>query len=329
MSFARNTQAAMKATGITTPFSMPKFDYSTPILSSTEEGLNFKRIAMGIIAVGVIVMLLLVVIHYTVTPIFKIKKDGTGMIPVPGMTADDGQIYWENTPMHGVLEEKATILERPTGYSVQMDIYFDDINQDRNEKTPRPLFLRYNPAGVLRHPVDYSLGIFLAPSVNDIHVIVRTSAQNSQLIVMKNIPAKVPIRIGVTVGDNYFEAYRDGELVSSRTFSQGIRAGAIGRLWGSPGNPIPDAVIDLTAQAKEDAKKRDTDKGMKDVFKTATDDLLQCNQNSGSGTFGALMNLHVWNRIISPGEMKNASPSKPDKSVFIPEKKKTLLSFIA
>ncbi len=327
MSFARNTQAAMKAAGVTSSFSLPKFSYNTPILSS-EEGLNFKRIAMGVIAVGLIIVLVLVVIHYTVTPIFKIKKDGSGIIPVPGMTADDGKIYWENTPMHGVLEEKATILERATGYTVQMDIYFDDINQDRDPKIPRPLFLRYNPAGVVRQPVDYSLGIFLAPDINDIHVIVKTSAKDSQIIVMKNIPAKVPIRIGVTVGDNYFEAYRDGELVSSRTFAS-IRAGSIGRLWGSPGTPIPDAVVDLTEKAKEEAKKKDAASNVKDLFKTATEDLLQCNQTTGSGSFGALMNLHIWNRVISPGEMKNATPSRPDVSVFTPKKKKNLLSFIA
>ncbi len=317
----------MKAAGVSTSFSLPKLSsYNTPF--AAEEGLNFKRIGMGVIAVVVVTLLVLVVIHYTVTPIFKIKKDGTGIIPVPGMTADDGKIYWENTPMHGVLEEKATILERATGYTVQMDIYFDDINQDRDPKIPRPLFLRYNPAGVVRQPVDFSLGIFLAPDINDIHVIVKTSAKDSQIIVMKNIPAKVPIRIGVTVGDNYFEAYRDGELVSSRTFSA-IRAGSIGRLWGSPGTPIPDAVVDVTEKLKEDAKKRDAVSNMKDVFKTVTEDLAQCNQTSGSGTFGALMNLHIWNRVISPGEMKNATPSRPDASVFTPKKKTNLLSFIA
>ena len=325
MSFARNTQAAMKAfvSPYKPTFSLPTLTSNSYKISEIDNGSNTKRIIMGIVASIIIIMLVLVVIHYTVTPIFKIKKDGTGIIPVPGMTADDGEIYWENTPSHGVLEERDTILERSTGYTMQMDLYFDDINQDRNSTILRPLFLRYNPAGVLRNPVDYSMGVFLAPNLNDIHVIIRTSKEDSQLIVIKNIPAKVVIRIGVIVGDNYFEAYRDGELVASRTFSNGIRAGAIGRLWGSPGSPIPDAVVDLTEKRKETAKKVDAVKAdnVKDMFKTATDDILQCNASSGSGSVGGLMNLHIWKRTITPGEMKNASPALPDKSAFVGQKK--------
>jgi hypothetical protein len=324
MSFARNTQAAMKAFG-KPAFSAPTFSSNSYKFNDIESGSSTKRIIMGLVATIIIILMVLVIIHYTVTPIFKIKKDGTGIIPIPGMSADDGAIYWENSPSHGVLEEKDTILERATGYSIQMDICLDDINQDRNATIPRPLFLRYNPAGILRNPVDFSMGIFLAPNVNDIHVIVRNSKEDSQIIVIKNIPAKVVIRIGVIVGDNYFEAYRDGELVSSRTFSNGIRSGSIGRIWGSPGSPIPDAVVDEIEKRKELAKKADAvkadSKTAKDMFKTATDDILQCNANSGGGALGGLMNLHVWTRTISPGEMKNASPAKPDMSAFTGKKK--------
>ncbi len=336
MSFARNTQAAMRwAAGptISSRFSFP----SVPTFTGSEMGiigddsLSTKKIIMGIIAIIVVILLVLIVIHYTVTPIFKIKKDGTGIIPVPGMTADDGVIYWQNSPSHNYLDDKETILEKATGYTVQMDLYFNDINQDKNSSKPRPIFLRYNPAGVLRNPVDFSLGIFMAPDINDIHVIVRTSKEDSQIIVVKNIPAKTVIRLGVIVGDNYFEAYRNGELVASRTFSNGIRAGAIGRIWGSPGSPIPDAVGDLIETKKTQAKKKDAARadgtGLKDMFKTATDEILQCNENSGTGLLGGLMNLHVWARTISPGEMKYATPSLPDKSAFVATKQ-TLLDKI-
>lgn len=345
MSFAKLTKNAMR--GVDTSPSITSFSSTSPTIS--DEGFNFKKIAMGLIAVVIIVMLILIVVHYTITPIFKIKKDGTGYIPVPGMKSDDGEIYWKESPNHGYLEEKDTILDVVTGCTFQMDIYLDDVNADINETDPRPLFLRYNPVGNLK-PIDFSMGVFLAPKINDIHVIVRTSTQNSQIIVIKNLPPKTVVRIGVILGDNYYEAYKNGELVASRTFTNGIRAGAVGRLWGSPGTPVPGIQSTTTTAAAPPTTSRkakgtpgfdepDTsaftegfqDSAMGQLQATvgaAASDALKCNQIQGTGSLGGLMNLHIWNRILSPGELKFASPALPDKTLFTEGKESTFQTYL-
>lgn len=344
MSFAKLTKNAMRGVG---PSPSLTFSSSTPTYSN--EGYDFKKIAMGLVAGVVIVMLILIVVHYTVTPIFKIKKDGTGIIPVPGMKSDDGEIYWKESPNHGYLEEKDTNLEVVTGCTFQMDIYLDDVNADINETDPRPLFLRYNPVGNLK-PIDFSMGVFLAPKINDIHVIVRTSTQNSQIIVIKNIAPKTVTRIGVILGDNYYEAYKNGELVASRTFTNGIRAGAVGRLWGSPGTPVPGvqatpapppATTTTTRVARgtpgfDEQDTSDFTEGFADTAMgqlqstvgAAASDALKCNQVQGTGSLGALMNLHIWNRILSPGELKFASPAMPDKTLFTEGKEDTFQTYL-
>ncbi len=351
MSFAKLTKNAMRGADTGSSgfgLKLPSFNSSISTQSySSNEGFDIKKIMMGIAAVTIITILILIVIHYTVTPIFKIKNDGTGIIPVPGTTKSDGELYWTEGPAHGYLDEaKETILQTPTNFTMQMDIYIDDVNAGRNNKLQnRPIFVRYNPAGTLKDPVDYSLGVFMDSNVNDILVIVRTVKQNSQMIKIKNILPKTVTRLGITVGDNYFEVYRNGELVGSRTFIDGIRAGAVGRLWGSPGNPIPDAppptttTTTTTTTSKTGNVSRDTpgfeiapSSDFTESFQNQTSGTTSlqnkvlntiqdtCNITQGTGALGAVMNLHIWNRILSPGEIKFAKPKMPERSLFTGEK---------
>ncbi len=363
MSFAKLTKNAMAGIGAnssSSAFKVPTFNSGSTTFS--DGGFDFKRLAMGLVAITVIVMLILIAVHYTITPIFKINRDGTGIIPVPGISRDDGEIYWKNSLAHGYLEETATILGMASGYTLQMDIYIDDVNAGSNTSNERPLFLRYNPTGTLT-PIDYSVGVFLSPNINDMLVNLRTANGNTQTIMLKNVPPKTVIRVGIVVGDNYYEAYRDGELVGSRTFGNGIRAGASGRLWGSPGTTVPGSTPpppppppavnntlntipglfpdsnDTLAEAFTNLIENFTTAGatagatagtpinnaaaqlgnaITNVINSATQATppAQCNIIQSSGTLGSVMNLHIWNRVLSPGEIKYASPAKPDASLF-------------
>ena len=363
MSFAKLTKNAMAGIGAAnSSIKLPTFN-SGPT-SFGDGGFDFKRLIMGLVAITVIVMLILVAVHYTITPIFKINKNGTGLISVPGISNDDGEIYWKDSPTHGFLEEADTILGMASGYTLQMDIYLHDANADSNATNERPLFVRYNPTGTLT-PLDYAVGVFLSPNINDMLVNLRTSSGDTQTIRIKNVAPKSVIRVGIVVGDNYYEAYRDGELVGSRTFTNGVRAGATGRLWGSPGTQVPgstppppppppatgNVAIDLpglfpdptidsgeafinfiegfttnagtnpgTTGANINTTINNTITQLGNTIAGAINSTstppAQCNIVQSAGDLGAVMNLHIWNRTLSPGEIKYASPAKPDKTIF-------------
>ena len=129
--------------------------------------------------------------------------------------------------------------------------------------------------------------------------------------------------------------------MGSRTFIDGMRAGAVGRLWGSPGNPIPDAPAPSTpppppsTTAATRTVSRDTpgfevaDTGnFQESFQNQAPKDSLCNITQGTGALGAVMNLHIWNRILSPGEIKFASPKMTDRSVFTGQQPNTFANYL-
>lgn len=255
---------------------------------------------LGTLAVTALVTLIvLIIVHYTITPIFRIRPGGKGFISVPGITRDDGEIYWENQYPHGPLLENNTILtgnsDTSFNYTLSIDFYFMDLTSGMNTNQQlRPLLYRYNPAGTSTDGVpDYTLGMFLDPTVNDIHVIVRTTALNQEVIKIKNIVSQEAIRVGVVIGQNYFEVYKNGLLVGTRRLANPPKQ-ATGTIWAEPGMTPGGVAAPKPAEANRDI----------------------CIGVAGTGILGGAVNLHLWKRVLSPGELKYSTPALPSPSLF-------------
>ncbi len=273
---------------------------SSTSYTSTYTDTSSVNSTIGILLVVILVILIiLIVVHYTITPIFRFTPGGKGFITVPGITRDDGAIYWEQEYPHATLSESDTIFAgQPAiskNYTLSVDFYFNDLNNGINQTNPRPLFYRYNPAG---EGLDFSVGIFLDPQVNDMHVMVRTVNNDIEVIRIRNIVAKVPIRIGVVVGEQYFEAYRNGQLVATRRLRSAPKA-AGGTFWADPGSQV-----------------------------IATGGGSGC-APVASGPLGGAVNLHLWRRVLSPGELKFSTPALPNASLFKPDNKSSFLQRLA
>lgn len=234
------------------------------------------------------ILIVLIVIHYTITPIFK-TRPGKGYIPVPGIRAN-GTLYW-TSPVHDILEERGTPLENMSqNYSLTVDFYFDDLTSGINTSSAqRPLFKRYNPAS----QGTPNLQMYLEPQVNDLVVKVYTRdsithAINQNIIKVHNIVAKTPIRIGVIMGANYFEVYKNGLLVGTRTLGSSP-FNSTGIIEANPGTATPSTASALSPSV--------------------------C-PSSTSGPLGYAMNLNVWNRILTPAEMRYAGPAMPTAATF-------------
>lgn len=309
-SYGAELAAALKAAGQTnSTTSFTSYDISTSTI----------RPLIGTLAISALVILLvLIVVHYTITPIFRFRPGGKGFISVPGITRDDGEIYWKNEYPHGPLNEQSTFFSgsSDTSYNYTLSIDFFFLNLTSGIDTSqmlRPLLYRYNPVGTSIDGLpDYTLGIFLDPTVNDIQVIVRTTQLDQEIITIKNIVSQVPIRVGVVIGENYFEVYKNGLLVATRRLRNPPKQAA-GIIWADPGS-VPSGFSKRT-NAEASTQKENTG--------------IQCLQLDSGGTLGGAVNLHLWKRTLSPGEIKYSTPALPDASLFKEAKaKKTFLGII-
>lgn len=313
-SYGAELAAALRAAGQT---SGPEIGFSPPNVSSPIKSI------IGTIAISALVILLvLIVVHYTITPIFRFRPGQKGYITVPGIGRDDGEIYWKNEYPHGPLSEQSTLFSGTSdtsfNYTLSIDFFFQNLSSgiDTSQKL-RPLLYRYNPAGTSTDGVpDYTLGIFLDPTVNDIQVIVRTTQLDQEIITVKNIVSQEAIRIGVVIGENYFEVYKNGRLVGTRRLRNPPKQAA-GTIWADPGS-VPSGIPKGTS----DALSMSGQAG-------GTNPDIQCQQLNSGGPLGGAVNLHLWKRTLSPGEIKYSTPALPDASLFKQaQAKKTFLGII-
>ncbi len=274
---------------------------SSPSYSYEGESGGLMSVAGTLLVTLLVILIILIVVHYTITPIFRFTPGGKGYITVPGITRDDGAIYWEQAYPHGPLKEEDTIFGGQVAisknYTLSIDFYFNDLNHGLNSGL-RPLFYRYNPIG---KGIDYSVGIFLDSQVNDILVQVRTVTGDTEVIRLKNVVAKVPIRVGVVVGEQYFEAYRNGQLVTTRRLMSAPK-GSGGIFWAEPGS-APGSTASMVTTA--------TTQGCTPV---------------AAGPLGGAVNLHLWRRVLSPGELKFSTPALPSADLFKTGPKSSFLS---
>jgi hypothetical protein len=173
--------------------------------------------------------------------------------------------------------------------------------------------LRYSVAADDTKPVNYSLGIFMEPMVNDILVQVRTVNKDTEVIKIKNVPSRTPIRLGVVVTNNYFEAYYNGKLVGTRNLRHPLIQ-SVGLLFGSPG-----AKPGVTTQINKTT-------GIDLNTNTNTNTKDSCPTSGNPSIVGSsLINLKLWQRAISANEMQYSNPSMPSKKDFMDQNKFTLL----
>jgi hypothetical protein len=185
-----------------------------------------------------------------------------------------------------------------------MDLYFDDLRATPMAQEERPIFMRYSSISDGTKPANYSLGIFLDQTLNDLLVKVRTT-KDTEVIKIKNISSKTPMRVGVIVATNYFEVYYNGRLVGTRNLKNPPIA-SVGKLFGSPGM-IPGK---LTPVTQPDSKTGITLDSMIDQCKTGA-------TAAGSGALGYLINLHIWAFALQSDHAKNTTPAMPSVSDFI------------
>lgn len=206
----------------------------------TEGGVNSGVVQYVYYFIGItlFILLLLVLVNYTITPIFRTRPGGKGVIPLPG--TDDSSLFWKNTNNISVIADQNTpINSKSKLYSFLLDIQVDDPTAATS--MPRVLFSR---GGIVTDPEQpysstdtilvlnpsFNSIVYLDHLTNDLHVAVQTIESNEttpqvlvESIIIPNIPVRKAVRLGVMVGDRVLEVYINGYLVRSKTFSKPVR----------------------------------------------------------------------------------------------------------
>lgn len=270
---------ATQATGATnSAFNRARAAFGTTVDTFSQTTSGKGQYIGYFVSILVILFAMLTFIHYFITPIWQLNPGGSGVIPVPGFS--DSKVFWKNVrdeqPINDASQGFGTV---SANWSMSIDTFISD--PFSHDTKARIIFARC-PDNVI-HPsssvltkdsVDtYNLVMAMVPSTNDLVVSTLNTNDNSEDIIIPNVPVQKPFRIGVVLFDSMMEVYVNGMLYKTRQFSAPTK-----QVFGYF-RPVPSNNIGGTIKIK---------------------------------------NLIVWNRTVSPPEMRYAKPSLANADEFDP-----------
>jgi hypothetical protein len=183
---------------------------------------SIGRILSYLLAILIVIIVILLFIHFFITPIFKLRPGGPGIIPVPGF--DDGKLFWNKTSAGQVLNTDTPISSQSFGYTINLDVFIE--NPLQFSQYPRIFFSRgavrkEKPSGddtILSILDNYNIVAALLADTNDLLVSVLNSNNNMENIVIPNAPIQEPFRLTMVVMEQALEVYINGHLMKTRTF---------------------------------------------------------------------------------------------------------------
>jgi hypothetical protein len=203
----------------TTGFNVPSKNVPS---AGAQEGSSIARILAYVLAIFIVIMVILLFINYFITPIFRLRPGGPGIIPIPGL--DDGKLFWSTTSPGMIENKNLPIAAQTFGYSVNLDIFVE--NPLQFSTSPRLFFSRgavrkQRASGdtMLGALENYNLAAALLPDTNDLIVSVLNANNNMENVIVPNIPIQQPFRLSMIVMEQALEVYINGKLVKTRTFA--------------------------------------------------------------------------------------------------------------
>lgn len=191
------------------------------------------------IIVLIIGLFILVLVNYTLYPVFRTTPGGKGLIPLPG--TDDSKLFWNNINNIKSVKETDTPLGSLTkDWSMLLDVQIDNPTSQTNY--PRILFTRgatvTPPTEPFResdtiltiNPV-FNVCFWLERMTNDLNISIQTVANETtndvvpsvETIQIPNVPVGKGTRFGIMLGSKVLEVYVNGYLVKSKTLLKSIR----------------------------------------------------------------------------------------------------------
>lgn len=190
-----------------------------------------KPILLTLLTVALIGFVILIIVHYTVRPIFRSGVADPGIIPVPTLGSDTTGHYWKKAA--APLASKDTVLTGNQSGTMDFSLSVDVLIHNPSVKSAgnRPIFWRSDkqvPDSALNLPeganIVREIGVFnfvayLAPSTNDLIVSVLNGKSELESIVVQNVPTGAPFRLGLILTGLFMEVYINGRLYKTRNLA--------------------------------------------------------------------------------------------------------------
>jgi hypothetical protein len=229
-----------------------------------------------------VLFLILLVVHYTITPIFTFSIGDQGYIRLADTS--DGQLVWTKGPVTADLS--ANVLRiLPNSFTVQMDVFVETTtvlsSNDRVlfYRSMRPVTPDMSKTLMEQYP-DTNLIVRLLPDTNDLVVSAITlqdpgnpmTATLESTPTILNVPIRQPFRITILLLPQVLEVYLNGRLFGTKTFRYTLKS-TPAYFFGPP-----------------------------DTFRTSV----------------RIMNVQYWDRGLTSVEARKAPPALADVSLFGP-----------
>lgn len=219
--FLRGLNNKGSNTKVTTGYvSAPNISGTISVVGAASRS-SFARILSYLLAIIIVILVILLFINFFITPIFRLRPGGPGIIPVPGF--DDGKLYWNKTSPGMILNKDLPIVSHSFDYTVNLDVFIQ--NPLQFSVAPRVFFSRggnqkQKSSGdtMLSVLENYNLAAALLPDTSDLIVSVLNMNNNMENIIVPNIPVQEPFRLTMVVMQQALEVYINGKLVKTRTF---------------------------------------------------------------------------------------------------------------
>jgi hypothetical protein len=200
----------------------PSFGFGAPT-DAGGWGMAFFSFAMALF----VIFICLLVIHYTITPIFSFTGGDGGILPLSNTT--DGQLVWTKAPP--LADVSANVIRiLPHGITIQQDIYIQNETTLTNRK--RVFFYRSSspvvpnpsqPENLIQQYPESNLFMYLSDNTNDLIVTAITKKPDNSLVyestpTILNVPTKQVFRLTVVFLPQLLEVYLNGKLHGTHTF---------------------------------------------------------------------------------------------------------------
>lgn len=229
----------------------------------------------------IFLFVILLIVHYTVKPIFRFKFGDRGFIPL--FEGNDGQLVWTSGPQ---LSTKKAGFDKlmPDGFTLQQDIFIRPSNAvgkvsrvfSYRSTNPVSVSMSTTTEDLIAQYPETNLLMYLAPDTNDLTVSVITGQDPTYRIesapTILNVPVGKPFRVTVILMSNLLEVYLNGRLFGTKTLTGRPRMNNMD-FYGAP-------------------------EGIRETVQT--------------------MNLQYWARPLEVSEVAQAPPPLPDPTVFGP-----------
>lgn len=233
-----------------------------------------------IVATIFLLFLILLVVHYTVTPIFTFSFGDTGLLPLADTS--DGQLVWTKAPVAADLS--ANVLRiLPNSFTISMDIFVENtttlssVDRVVFYRAMRPVTPNTTKTLMEQYPESNVL-VRLLPDTNDLVISAITlqdpmnplTATLESAPTILNVPVRQPFRISIVLFPQVLEVYLNGRLFGTKTFRYALKS-APAYFFGPP-----------------------------ELFRNSV----------------RVMNVQYWDRGLTSVEIRKAGPALTDTSLF-------------